>query len=72
MSTEAQKGMGRGVGRGRMRGRVFGSRMPILIPHRNPASAHYYEHKDVSESRVFRIVETSDVTCQVVHRVPRS
>lgn len=47
MSTEAAKG-GRGVGRGHGRGRVYGSRMPILIPHRNPASANYYENKDVS------------------------
>ncbi|XP_032668670.1 immunoglobulin domain-containing protein oig-4-like isoform X4 [Odontomachus brunneus] len=46
MSTEAAKGGGRGAARGRGRGRVYGSRMPILIPHRNPASAHYYENKD--------------------------
>ncbi|XP_066581066.1 palladin-like [Prorops nasuta] len=43
--SEAAKGGGRGS-RGRSRGRIFGSRMPILIPHRNPASAHYYENKD--------------------------
>lgn len=48
ISTEAQKGGGGRGGRGRSRGRVFGSRMPILIPHRNPASAHYYANKDVS------------------------
>lgn len=48
MSTVAAKG---GGGRGSSRGhggRVYKSRMPILIPHRNPASANYYENKDVS------------------------
>lgn len=47
ISIEAAKGGG-GRGRGRGRGRVFGSRMHILIPNRNPASTHYYENKDVS------------------------
>lgn len=47
ISTEAAKGGG-GRGRGRGRGRLFGSRMHILIPNRNPASTHYYENKDVS------------------------
>ncbi|GAB1862172.1 Contactin-5-like isoform x1 protein [Camponotus japonicus] len=46
MSTEAQKGGGGRGGRGRSRGRTWGSRMPILIPNRNPASANYYENKD--------------------------
>ncbi|XP_020286263.1 immunoglobulin domain-containing protein oig-4-like isoform X2 [Pseudomyrmex gracilis] len=43
-STEAAKGGGRA--RSRVRGRVYNQHMPILIPHRNPASAHYYENKD--------------------------
>lgn len=34
-------------GRGGTRGR-YGSRMPILINHKNMASANYYDHKDVS------------------------
>ncbi|XP_015586510.1 immunoglobulin domain-containing protein oig-4 [Cephus cinctus] len=38
-------GGGRGS-RGRLRGRIYGSAVPVLIPHRNPASAHYYENKD--------------------------
>jgi hypothetical protein len=37
-------GKGRGGGRGR---HSMGSRMPIMI-HRNPASANYYNNKDVS------------------------
>lgn len=40
----------RGGGRGRMGGRKgqkYGSRVPVLIIHKNPASASYYEHKDV-------------------------
>lgn len=48
VNTDAAKGGGgRGGGR-RSGGRVYKSRMPILIPHRNPASANYYENKDVS------------------------
>jgi hypothetical protein len=46
MGAEAAKGGVRGRGRGR--GRLYGSRIPILIPNRNPASTHYYENKDVS------------------------
>lgn len=34
-------GKGRGVGR-----KGYSSRMPVLIQHRNPASASYYNHKD--------------------------
>ncbi|XP_060829728.1 immunoglobulin domain-containing protein oig-4-like isoform X2 [Bombus pascuorum] len=46
VNTDAAKGGGgRGGGR-RTGGRVYKSRMPILIPHRNPASANYYENKD--------------------------
>lgn len=43
-------GGGRGGGKGARGGRrgQYGSRMPILIQHRNPASASYYENKDVS------------------------
>ncbi|XP_012271055.1 immunoglobulin domain-containing protein oig-4 [Orussus abietinus] len=46
IDTDAAKGGGARGGRGRGRGRLYGSRMPILIPHRNPASAKYYENKD--------------------------
>lgn len=35
---------------GKQRGRLFGSRMPIIIQHRNPASMNYYENKDVSNN----------------------
>lgn len=53
-STEAAKGGGGGRGRGRGgRGRMFGSRMPILIPNRNPGAVNYYENKDVSLSWSF-------------------
>ncbi|XP_048269489.1 immunoglobulin domain-containing protein oig-4 isoform X2 [Bombus terrestris] len=46
VNTDAVKGVGdRGGGR-RSGGRVYKSRMPILIPHRNPASANYYGNKD--------------------------
>lgn len=46
ISAEAAKFGGvRSSNRGRGRG-FFKSRMPILIPHRNPASANYYDHKD--------------------------
>lgn len=49
VSTDAAKGGGgRGASR-RSGGRVYKSRMPILIPHRNPASANYYENKDVRQ-----------------------
>lgn len=46
-------GGGRGKGRGGRRER-YGSRIPTLIDtkHRNPASASYYEHKDVKSSFV--------------------
>lgn len=41
-------GAGRGGARGRGgRGRMYGSRMPILIPSRNPGAINYYENKDV-------------------------
>lgn len=33
---------------GKQRGRLFGSRMPVIIQHRNPASMNYYDNKDVS------------------------
>jgi hypothetical protein len=40
---------GRGGGKGRGGGRKgYSSRMPVLIQHRNPASASYYNHKGVS------------------------
>ncbi|XP_033337411.1 palladin isoform X3 [Megalopta genalis] len=46
IGTETAKNTGiRGSSRSRT-GRVYKSRMPILIPHRNPACANYYEHKD--------------------------
>ena len=45
--NEVKAAKGGGRGRGRSRGRVFGSRMPIQIHHKNPASATYYENKDV-------------------------
>ena len=52
----------RGGGGGRMGGKgrggrrnTYGSRMPILIRHRNPASASYYEHKDVCFTIMFQI-----------------
>lgn len=48
VSTDAAKGGGGRSGSRRGGGRVYKSRMPILIPHRNPASANYYENKDVS------------------------
>jgi len=44
---------GRGGGRGRIGGRKgqkYGSRVPVIIIHKNPASASYYEHKDVSNT----------------------
>ncbi|KAL7305930.1 hypothetical protein TKK_0001405 [Trichogramma kaykai] len=44
------KGGGRGGGRGRGRGgRLFGSRMPIIIPHRSPGAAGYYENPDAAK-----------------------
>lgn len=48
ISTDAAKGGGVRGGSRRSGGRVYKSRMPILIPHRNPASVNYYENKDVS------------------------
>jgi hypothetical protein len=42
----AARGGGRGKGGGRGR-HSMGSRMPIMI-HRSPASANYYNNKDVS------------------------
>jgi len=42
----AARGGGRGKGTSSRKG--FGSKPYILIRHRNPASASYYEHKDVS------------------------
>lgn len=54
MSTQAPKGgSGRGGRSGSRRGRIFKSRMPILIPHRNAASANYYENKDVSMKHIY-------------------
>ncbi|XP_014273711.1 immunoglobulin domain-containing protein oig-4 [Halyomorpha halys] len=47
--TECARGGGGGRMGGKGRGgrrNTYGSRMPILIRHRNPASASYYEHKD--------------------------
>jgi hypothetical protein len=45
----ASAARGGGGGKGRSGGRKgYGSRMPVLILHRNPASASYYDHKDVS------------------------
>ena len=46
MTGEANAAKG-GRGRGGSRRGSFGSRMPIQIVHKNPASAHYYENKDV-------------------------
>ncbi|XP_011495517.1 PREDICTED: uncharacterized protein LOC105360326 isoform X1 [Ceratosolen solmsi marchali] len=47
VTSEAAKGGGGGRGRGRGgRGRVYGSRIPILIPNRNPGAINYYENKD--------------------------
>lgn len=45
--ASAARGGGGGKGRGGGR-KGYGSRMPVLIQHRNPASASYYDHKDVS------------------------
>lgn len=44
------------AGRQRGRNKIYNSRMPIIIQHPNPASAHYYENKDVSIAiaRVFK------------------
>jgi hypothetical protein len=51
ITAEAAKGGGGGRGRGRGgRGRLYGSRMPILIPNRNPGAINYYENKDVSRA----------------------
>ncbi|XP_063229641.1 immunoglobulin domain-containing protein oig-4-like [Bacillus rossius redtenbacheri] len=47
----------RGGGGGKSRGtgrKGYGSRMPVLIQHRNTASANYYDHKDGA-----RIVKSS-------------
>ncbi|KAL3280587.1 hypothetical protein HHI36_003819 [Cryptolaemus montrouzieri] len=44
-ACNAARGSGRAK-QARGRGRLFNSRMTIIIRHRNPASAHYYEHKD--------------------------
>lgn len=49
VNTDAAKGGGGRGGSRRSGGRVYKSRMPILIPHRNPASANYYENKDVRQ-----------------------
>ncbi|XP_017885397.2 immunoglobulin domain-containing protein oig-4-like [Ceratina calcarata] len=46
VAADAARGGGRGGGSRRGTGRVYKSRMPILIPNRNPASANYYENKD--------------------------
>ncbi|XP_021914406.1 immunoglobulin domain-containing protein oig-4-like [Zootermopsis nevadensis] len=43
--ASAARGGGGGKGRGGGR-KGYGSRMPVLIQHRNPASASYYDHKD--------------------------
>jgi hypothetical protein len=47
-------GKGRGVGR-----KGYSSRMPVLIQHRNPASASYYNHKDVSTRTTQRQTESN-------------
>ncbi|XP_054270600.1 immunoglobulin domain-containing protein oig-4-like [Macrosteles quadrilineatus] len=55
--SEAARGGGGGRGGGRGKGGrrgQYGSRMPIQIQHRNPASASYYENKDGA-----RIVKSS-------------
>jgi hypothetical protein len=44
----ARGGGGKGRGGGR---KGYSSRMPVLIQHRNPASASYYNHKGVSTQR---------------------
>lgn len=55
IATAARGGGGRG-GKGRGSGRKgYGSRMPILIQHRNPASASYYDHKDVSIQKQIKL-----------------
>ncbi|XP_015171283.1 PREDICTED: immunoglobulin domain-containing protein oig-1-like [Polistes dominula] len=51
-ANAAKAGGSRGPSRSRTR--MHGSRMPILILHRNPASARYYENKDGA-----RIIEAS-------------
>lgn len=49
LNSEAAKGGARGrIQRGR--GRIQSPRMPMFVPHRNPASFNYYEHKDVSSN----------------------
>ena len=50
MATAARGGGGRGGKSGGGR-KGYGSRMHILIQHRNPASASYYDHKDVSTQK---------------------
>lgn len=48
MSANAAKGVGpRGAGRNRSGRRMYGP-LTIPMPHRNSASARYYENKDVS------------------------
>ncbi|XP_049822092.1 immunoglobulin domain-containing protein oig-4 [Aethina tumida] len=42
----AARGGGRAGKTGRGRGRLYNSRMPVIIQHRNPAAANYYENKD--------------------------
>jgi hypothetical protein len=64
MATAARGGGGRGKGGGTRKG--YGSRMPILILHRNPASASYYDHKDVSiQKRIeLKLIQLLDIkTC---------
>ncbi|XP_017783810.1 PREDICTED: immunoglobulin domain-containing protein oig-1-like isoform X2 [Nicrophorus vespilloides] len=43
-ATQAARGGGRG--KQRARGRIYNSRMPVIIQHRNPAAASYYDNKD--------------------------
>ena len=48
LSGDAARAGGRGPIGGKARPRKYGSRVPVVIQHRNPASVTYYEHKDVS------------------------
>jgi hypothetical protein len=54
IATAARGGGGRGSKAGGSR-KGYGSRMHILIQHRNPASASYYDHKDVSIQKQMKL-----------------
>jgi hypothetical protein len=61
--ASAARGGGGGKGRGGSR-KGYGSRMPVLIQHHNPASASYYDHKDVSTCTVrLSGLKVSEKTC---------